>query len=95
MQLYAVCLDPLLINLESILTGSRIGRRHAKATVLTYAYDVAILVTAPNVTLKLQSAIQRCEAAPGARINFQKSRAMALDTWNIATGLMNTPTVQK
>jgi len=89
MQLYDLCLDPLLITLESTLTGSRIGRRQVKTTVLAYADDVAIHVKAPSDILKLQSAIQRYEAAPGARINFQKSRA--LGTWNIATGLMNTP----
>jgi len=91
MQLYAVYLDPLLITLVSILTGSRIGRRQVNTTVLAYADDVAILVTAPTDILKLPSAIQRCEATPGTRIKFQKSRAMALGTWNIATGLMNTP----
>ena len=91
MQFYALCPDPLLITLESILAGSRIGRRQVKTTVLAYADDVMILVTAPSDIPKLQSAIQRYEAASGARINFNKPRTMVLGTWNTAANVMNIP----
>ena len=74
-----VCsLDPLLTTLETILTGSRIERRQVKTTVIAYADDVTILVSAPQDIHKIQSAMQKYEAAYGARINFKKSQAMAL-----------------
>ena len=81
MQLCALRLGPLLIT--------RIERGQVKPTVLAYADDVSILLITPSEIPKLQSAILQYEAASGPRINFQKSRAVALVTWNTATDLTN------
>jgi hypothetical protein len=91
MQLYAICLDPLLNALEAILTGSRLGRCHVKNTVIAYADDVTLLVSDPQDIPKIQAVIQKYETASGARINYKKSQAMAIGTWNTETNVMNIP----
>jgi hypothetical protein len=91
MQLYAICLDPLLNALEAIMTGSRIGRYHVKNTVIAYADDVTLLVSDPQDIPKIQAVIQTYETASGARINFKKSKATAIGTWKTETNVMNIP----
>jgi hypothetical protein len=91
MQLYAICLDPLLNALEAILTGSRIGRRHVKNPLIAYADDVTLLVSDPQDIPKIQAVIQKCETASWARINYKKSKAMAIGTWKTETNVMDIP----
>ena len=45
MQLFAMCLNPLLCTLENILAGIQFGRRRIKTNVVAYADDVTIFVT--------------------------------------------------
>ena len=45
MQLFAMCLNPLLFTLENNLAGIQIGRRRVKTTVVAYADDVTIFAT--------------------------------------------------
>ena len=54
MILYAMCINPLLCTLENSLHGLRIGRHRARTSVVAYADDVTIFVTAPTDIRKLQ-----------------------------------------
>jgi len=78
MQLYALCLDPLLKTLETIMKGSRIGRTQVTNKVIAYADDVTLLVTDPQDITRIKEAIREYEAASGARINYEKSQALAI-----------------
>ena len=91
MILYAMCLNPLLCTLENSLRGLRMGRYRAKTSVVAYADDVTIFVTTPTDIPKLQEVIHCFEAASGARVNIQKSRAIALGTWDKSIEIMNIP----
>jgi len=48
MQVFAICMDPLLCVLESTLMGIRIDRNSHKSTVIAYADDVTLLLTSPS-----------------------------------------------
>ena len=90
MQLFALCLDPLLTTLENMLTGINIGRRPAKTAVLAYADDVTLHVRSPQDIPRIKSAIEH-EAASGARINIRKSRAMEVSSWDCSINVMDIP----
>ena len=45
MQLFAICMDPLLHALESTLMGIRVDRNSHKSAVIAYADDVTLLLT--------------------------------------------------
>ena len=45
MQLYTLCLNPLLHILEEKLAGVRIGRGRSKTVTVAYADDVTVLLT--------------------------------------------------
>ena len=47
-------------------------------------------MTTPTDIPKLQKAINCFEAASGARVNFQESRAIALGSWDKSIEIMNT-----
>jgi hypothetical protein len=91
MILFAMCLNPLLCTLENSLHGIRIGRHRVTTSVLAYADDVTIFVTEPPDIPNLQEAIHCYEAPSGARVNFQKSRAIAFGTWDKSIEVMNFP----
>ena len=91
MQLYAICLDPLLNTLETIFTESRKGRCHVRNTVIAYADEVTILVSDLQDIPKIQAVIQKYETALGARTNYKKSQVLAIGTWNTETNVMNIP----
>jgi len=86
-----MCLNPLLCTLVNSLHGLRIGRRRARTSVVAYADDVTIFVTAPTDIQKLQETIHCYEAASGARVNIEKSRAIAFGTCNKSIDIMNIP----
>jgi hypothetical protein len=48
-------------------------------------------VTDPSDISKLQEAIHCFEAASGAKVNIQKSRAIAIRTWDTSLAVMNIP----
>jgi hypothetical protein len=90
MQLFAICLDPLLTNLANA-TSVHIGRHTVKTTVLAYADDVTLLVTSPQDISRIKTALNQHAAATGARINIKKSRAMAGGSWDTSTNIMDIP----
>jgi hypothetical protein len=60
MQLFMICLDPLLANLENVMTGVHTGRRPVNNTVLAYVDDVTLLVTSPQDIPKIRTAMELC-----------------------------------
>ena len=91
MFLYAMCLNPLLCTLDNSLRGLRMGRYRAKTSVVAYADDVTIFVTIRTDIPKLQEGIHWFQAASGARVSIQKSRAIALGAWDKSIEIMNIP----
>jgi hypothetical protein len=91
MQLFALCLNPLIQTLERELKGIHIGRRHAKTTVIAYADDVTIFLNSPADVRKLQETLLIYESATAAKVNMRKSRALALGAWDTTTHEMDVP----
>ena len=82
MQIFALCLNPLPCILDERLTGIQRGRRRKKTTVVAYADDITIFVTSP-VDIQLIREAMRCyQAASGARLNIEKSKAMPVGSWD-------------
>jgi 23S rRNA-/tRNA-specific pseudouridylate synthase len=73
------------------LTGVKIGRRGKKTTVITYADDVMIIVSKPEDVPVVRETLKIYEKATGATINIQKSKALALGSWNTSVQIMNIP----
>ena len=63
MQLYAICINPLLHNLEEAITGARIGRGKPGTATVAYADDATVFLTEPDVqeeqTIKFSAAYHR------------------------------------
>jgi len=91
MQLFAVCLNPLLCTLENNLAGIQIGRRRIKTTVVAYADDVTIFVTSPTDIPKMQKAQHIFQEASGAKVNIGKSRALTIGPWDTSVRIMDIP----
>jgi hypothetical protein len=91
MSLFALCINPLLQTLEQKLTGIRIGRREKRTTVIAYADDVTVIVTKPEDIAIIQETLKTYEAASGATVNMQKSRAIALGNWVTSLLVMDIP----
>jgi hypothetical protein len=82
MALYNLCLHPLLLDLECRLPGLCIDRRSKPVSVVAYADDVTIfLMTVADISI-VEEAIRRFEKASGAKLNPQKSRALAIGSWS-------------
>jgi hypothetical protein len=88
MQLYALCLHPLLTLLNEKVARLQIGRNGRRIAAVAYADDVALLVTSPNDLLIIKDIIHTFEKASGARFNPHKSKALAIAGWDATdTGL--------
>jgi len=89
MLLFAMCINPLLINLDNKLTGLNIRRNSTKTTAIAYADDITIVITQPEGIDTIQEILHDYMHATGARINTNKSRAIALGSWNKSTPVMD------
>jgi hypothetical protein len=65
-----------------------IGRRTVQTTVLAYADDVTLIVTFPHIP-SIKQALDHYAAASGARINIQKSKVMAVGSWDTAIDILD------
>ena len=81
-SLFVLCLNPQFCALEKKLTGIKIGKRGTKTTVIAYADDVTIIVSKSEDTRIIQNILGTYEKATGEKINTQKSRTLALGSWN-------------
>jgi hypothetical protein len=82
MTLYALSLRPLLRTLEEQLAGFKSTRVKRIIPVVAYADDVTVFVTQPADFAIIQHAVQCYESAPGAKLNPQKSKAIAIGKWS-------------
>ena len=87
--LYALVLNPLLYPLERNLTGIRIGHRTTKPTVVAYADDVTIFVTAPEDIQVIGDLLLIYARAKGANFNIRKSKAMAAGSWDASMDMLD------
>ena len=56
--------------------------------MVAYADDVTIFVTSPADIQLIQEALTCYQAASEARLNIEKSKAMAIGSWDISTDIM-------
>jgi len=73
------------------LSGIQIGYRSKKTTVVAYADDVTIFVTSPADIQPIKEAIRCYQAASGERLNIQKSKAIAIGSWDASIDIMGIP----
>ena len=94
MALFALCINPLLHYLDTHLEGIRFGPTANGVAVVAYADDVPIFVTQRDEFRIIQDTLQRYEQATGARLNIQKSKALAIG-WNDTGNDLGVDFVQK
>ena len=82
MFICALCIHPLLSMLEQRLPGIKIGRRARRASVVAYADDITIFVTATDDFSIIEYAVHQYEKASGVFLNPQKSKVLAVGTWD-------------
>ena len=85
MALFALCINPLLHYHDTHLDGIQFGRTGNRVAVVAYADDVTIFVSQREDFRIVRDALQCYEKASGARLNIQKSNALAIGEW-IGTG---------
>ena len=91
MCLYTLCLHPLIRRLEELLPSLTIGRIPVITTVVAYADDVTVFVKDSTGFATIREALQLYERASGAKLNLQKSTAMAIAGWSKPTSLLDIP----
>jgi hypothetical protein len=64
------------------MAGIKIGNKMRSTAVVAYADDVTIFVTQEAELAIVEEAINIFENASGARLNTQKSKAIATGRWN-------------
>ena len=69
MLILTLAWNPLLVLLDNVLEGLKIGQRTVKYTSLAYADDVIVLVISRADGVNLREAIRIYERATGARLN--------------------------
>jgi len=89
MILFALCVNPLLIKLDSKLQGIKVRHNITKSTAVAYADDITIFITHPSEIDAIKETLHEYMQATGARINEDKSRATALGSWTKTTPIMN------
>jgi hypothetical protein len=89
MLLYAISLNPLLSTLDRHFSGLRIGRGRDRTSIIAYADDVTILVTSPSDIQKIQEILHCYGETTGAKVNFGKSRAVAIGSWDTSHRIMD------
>ena len=91
MCLFTLCLHPLLRRLEERLPKLTIGKNKMTSTVIAYADDVTVFVKDTKGFQTILDALKIYENASGARMNTQKSAAMAIAGWKTTTAPLNIP----
>jgi hypothetical protein len=93
MTLYAISLDPLHHAISKELPGYRHGKTTICNAVLAYADDVTVFLQHPEDVIVLKRILETYMKASGAQINTKKSKAMAMNSWNTNTNIMDIPYV--
>jgi hypothetical protein len=88
MLLFTMCLNPLLCMIDENLAAAHSGPHNKRTAVIAYADDVTIILRSPKDIPIIQEALRCYEDASRARINIQKSKAMALGSWDNSHTIM-------
>ena len=91
MVLFTLALNRLLVLLDSMLEGLKIGKRTVKYTSLAYADDVTVLLTSRADVVQLREAIRVYERATGARLNPVKTKVIPIGAWDTTEPICNLP----
>jgi len=91
MLLFVMCLNRLIQSLEKNLSGVKIGRQKAPTSVVAYADNVTMFLTSVADIQKMKETLLAYETTTVVRINLQKSRVLALGTWDTTRQIMNIP----
>jgi hypothetical protein len=82
MQLYALCLQPLLNLIKKKVARLQIGRNGRRIAAVAYADDVTLFVTSLNDLPIIKDIRHTFEKASGVRLNTHKSKALVTVGWN-------------
>jgi hypothetical protein len=93
MLLHALCINPLLQHLTSVLPGVKILARGETTSIVAYDDDITILLTNPVYVPLIHHALQQYMRASGAVLNTNKSKALALGTWDTSVNILDIPYV--
>jgi hypothetical protein len=95
MMLFALALNSLLVILDDRLTGVTLGPIFSKFTGIAYADEVTVIVTCRTDVSQMAEAVTQYERAIGARLNYGKSKALPIGTWNTTDSILIIPYVQE
>ena len=91
MLLFTMCLNPLLCMIDENLAAAHSVPHNKKTAVIAYADYVTIILRSHKDIPIVQEALPCYEDASEAKLNIQKSKAVALDSWDIAHTIMGIP----
>jgi hypothetical protein len=74
--------------LDEKLNGFGFRYSSKKITVIAYTDDVTVFVKSPADIQLIQEAITCYQAASGAQLNIEKSKAMAIGSWDTSSDIM-------
>jgi len=73
------------------LAAAHLGPHNNRTAVIAYVDDVTIILRSPKDIPIVQEAIPCYEDSSGAKLNIQKSKAMALGSWDTSHTIMGIP----
>ena len=88
--LFTLCLNALLCMLDENMAVTQSGS-HSKWTAVIAFANVTIILRSPKDFPRVQETLRYYEAATGAKLNNQKSKAMALGSWDTSQTVMGIP----
>ena len=83
--------EPLLCMIDEILASAHSGPHNKRTAEDAYADYVTIILSSPKDIPIVQEALPCYEDASEAKQNIQKSKAMALASWDISHTIMGIP----
>jgi hypothetical protein len=95
MLIYVMALNPLLVLLDDRLTGVTLGPHFTKFTNIANADDVTVIVTYREDVVHMFAAVAQYERVTGATINYGKSKALPIETWDSTEMALGIPYVQE
>ena len=88
MLMFMMCLNPLLCIIGENVAAAHSGPHNKRTAVIAYADDVTIILRSPRDIPIVQEALGCYEDPSGAKLNIQKSKAMALDSCDTSHTIM-------
>jgi len=85
------CLNPLLCMIDENLAATHSGPHNKRTAVIAYADDVTTILRSPKDIPIVQEALRCYEDASGAKLDTEKSKAMALGSWDTSHTILGIP----